>query len=213
MDVRSEIGLHGMTDLAALFTGISVADENRKAFEGSFSAKVTRVATEGIYFVIPDYDRVWEFGPAEPFGSAAVVGDKIVVAFQDGDPDKALLVNSLSVSAGNRRTVVTVTGDTALTSFHDMVIAAGAGNYTLTLPAPGAGLALDIKRTSTANITVLRSGTALIDGSTGLTLDTPYDSVSLVCDGVNWHVLAAGGTTSGVTPTVGAYSNTYGNTY
>tara|TARA_R100000049_G_C1937592_1_gene81510 strand:- start:294 stop:1505 length:1212 start_codon:yes stop_codon:yes gene_type:complete len=67
------------------------------------------------------------------------------------------------------------------------------GDFTVTLPAASgnSGKRIWIKLTTgTANtLTVDGASGETIDGAATITLDTQYDSLTLLCDGSNWHVI------------------------
>lgn len=66
------------------------------------------------------------------------------------------------------------------------------GTFTVTLPAAataGEGHVLHIKNVSTGTITVDGNGAETIDGATTTTITVQYASVTLCCDGSNWHII------------------------
>src|SRR3990167_5139214 len=72
-----------------------------------------------------------------------------------------------------------------------------SGNTTATLPPPataGAGFRVGFKKNDAAGTTVTINPDAAetIDGASSLTLATRYDTVLLICDGTNWHVVDLG---------------------
>lgn len=90
--------------------------------------------------------------------------------------------------------------------YGDLVLCdTAAGGFIVTLPRPSIGLGpIEVKKTadSTNNVTVARSGTALIDGATSVVLVNYNQTVTLVPNGTNWVVTAsvAGSTPSASVP-------------
>ncbi len=86
-----------------------------------------------------------------------------------------------------------------------------AAGFTVTLPRPSIGLRpIQVKKTkdNTSNVTVARSGTALIDGATSVVLSNFNQAVTLVPNGTNWVVTnTVAGTSPSATvpgaPTIG----------
>lgn len=76
-------------------------------------------------------------------------------------------------------------------NYTDVVIASGT-TYTLTLPAAatyGLGRLLRVKRTSSGTITLDGNSSETIDGALTFALSVALSSVSLYCDGSNWHIV------------------------
>ena len=84
---------------------------------------------------------------------------------------------------------VTVTGATAVTADHFIILA----NATLTATLPTAvginGKIYHIKNIGTGTLTIATTSSQTIDGSLTLTIATRYDAVMLVSDGANWSIL------------------------
>jgi parallel beta-helix repeat protein len=90
--------------------------------------------------------------------------------------------------------VVTKTGAYTLATSDRIVLAdATSAAFTLTLPAAAnnAGLSYTIKKTdSSANsVTVDGNASETIDGGTTATLTRQYESITILCDGANWHII------------------------
>ena len=99
------------------------------------------------------------------------------------------------VAAVNSRppalTQESLSGVGTIGDFTDIVIASGT-SYTLTLPAAatyGAGRIMNIKRTSSGNITVDGNASETIDGALTYVLSIALSSVTLYCDGSNWNII------------------------
>lgn len=92
--------------------------------------------------------------------------------------------------------LTTATGIT-LNPWDQTVFCTNNTNITLTLPAAAsalAGLTYTIKKTGNNANTVIIDGNAseTIDGATTLVLYVLYDCVTIVCDGINWVIVADG---------------------
>lgn len=92
--------------------------------------------------------------------------------------------------------ITTTTGSyTAL--FSDAVILCDAtgGALTVTLPAVASSksLVLTIKKTDASGnaVTIDTPGAETIDGSATRSLPAQYNSLTIVCDGTNWHRIAS----------------------
>jgi hypothetical protein len=103
--------------------------------------------------------------------------------------------NWSAVAAINARppalTQESLSGVGTIGDFTDVVIASGT-TYTLTLPAAatyGAGRIMNIKRTSSGNITIDGNASETIDGSLTYVLSIALSSVTLYCDGSNWNII------------------------
>lgn len=90
--------------------------------------------------------------------------------------------------------VTIANGNLVLDGTHNVVLTNGAGNITVTLPAPANlnGRTYYIKKTDgdADTVTINAAGGALIDGSASLTLFVQGDAVRVICDGGNWHVIS-----------------------
>lgn len=82
---------------------------------------------------------------------------------------------------------------TATTSDDFIACSTSGGGWTLTLPAASSasGRILYIKKTTADTNVLLVDGNAseTIDGDTTKSIDTQYESLTIICDGSNWHVL------------------------
>lgn len=96
-------------------------------------------------------------------------------------------------------------------SGNDYVIA--TGSFTVTLPAPTAGLTVGVKSTNgtgAAPCTVLTPSGAIlgpgVDASaTSILLGTPGAFVTLLADGTNWHIVHGGQDTGWIALNLGAF--------
>jgi len=100
------------------------------------------------------------------------------------DPDSAPDV--VTDSSGTNTTISTSTG---IEEIH--LISNGTNNVTITIPAAstvGEGYKYNIKRLGTGTVSVAPSS-GTIDGSSSFSLATQYDSVTLVSDNSNYHII------------------------
>ena len=89
-------------------------------------------------------------------------------------------------SSGTNTTISTSTG---IEEIH--LISNGSNNVTITIPAAssvGEGYKYNIKRLGTGTVSVAPSS-GTIDGSSSFSLATQYDSVTLVSDNSNYHII------------------------
>ena len=90
------------------------------------------------------------------------------------------------------RTVDSSLVDTNTISSDVNLVSTAGGNVLVNLPAPpiSAGRLLYIKKTdsSTNTVTIDQNGSETIDGGASYVLYNQFESVTLICDGTNWHV-------------------------
>jgi hypothetical protein len=119
-----------------------------------------------------------------PSGSASTVSERIS--------------NIESTLSGNIKPAVrTVTSSPDFPSDTDdcaLLVDSTGGPITVTLPAtPLNRTRFEIKdkfgTAGTNNITVNCAGIETIDGASDYILNSPYESISLVCDGSNWYLI------------------------
>lgn len=113
-----------------------------------------------------------------------------------GDSSAFSGLGSASISPGGVvvRTVVTKTTTyTATTSDSVILCDANGGAFTVTLPAAAdeTGLVLDIKAIDVTggSVEIDGDGSETIDGALTYTLTVQYQSLTIVSDGSNWHIL------------------------
>lgn len=90
--------------------------------------------------------------------------------------------------------VHTITGDTALSTSHTVVLCdTASGGITVTLPiaANNTGRRYFVKKIDSSgnSVTVDGNGSETIDNSTNMVLASQYDSVEIVCDGTGWWII------------------------
>lgn len=120
--------------------------------------------------------------------------DQYTARFQNG---YVIEEGRLTAKHGISTPTTSVTATTYTTLATDSVILVdddtAAAEVTVTLLAAataGDGFLLNIKKTgSTANVVIDGSGAETIDGATTNTLTTQYESVKLICDGTEWHII------------------------
>ncbi len=88
---------------------------------------------------------------------------------------------------------VAKTADYTAAGDDTILMNATSGNLTVTLPAAAGkvGWVYNIKKTDSSENTVTIDGNAseTIDGETTLVLTLQYQSVSILSDGSNWHII------------------------
>lgn len=92
--------------------------------------------------------------------------------------------------------VVSKTANYTVTSSDDLILCDSSGGaFTLTLPtAVGiGGRVYKFRKTdstfATANAITISAGASTIDGSSSTTLNTQYETLEIISDGSNWHVV------------------------
>lgn len=84
----------------------------------------------------------------------------------------------------------TITADYTAAGFSVILADTTTGNITVTLPSPATELAYFIKKLdSTGNDVIIDGAGATIDGSLSITLENQYDTLGVVCDGSDWHII------------------------
>lgn len=66
------------------------------------------------------------------------------------------------------------------------------GTFTVTLPAAsslGAGFVYQIKNIGTGTVTIDPNGAETIDGQSTVAIANQYWSLTICCDGSNWHII------------------------
>lgn len=101
---------------------------------------------------------------------------------------------TLVLSGGLAIPTVAKTGTyTATASDHVILCDASGGAFTVTLPAASGvpGTVYHIKKTDSSGNAVTVDGNAseTIDGDTTKVIGTQYDSMMIICDGSNWHII------------------------
>lgn len=153
---------------------------------------------------------------ASPFPSISITSGECIV--NDSQQDKNFRVESdttddllfcdagtVRVGIGTRTPIATleINGGFATaivakianytTTVNDHTITCGAGNesFTVTLIAASglAGLMYHIKNVGTGTITVDGNSAETIDGSATAVISTQFASISIQCDGSNWHII------------------------
>ena len=110
--------------------------------------------------------------------------------YTDGSIDTAHLSASSVTEAKRGRTAAAVTTTSTISSDINLVTTSGS-NKTLTLPSVSTGQIVYVKKvdSGTGNVIIQRGGSATIDGATTVSLYAQFESMTLACDGTNWHVV------------------------
>ena len=90
--------------------------------------------------------------------------------------------------------VSTITSSTTLTSAYYVILCnATSGGITITLPAASDNnrRIYNIKKTDSSGnaITIDANSSETIDEDTTKSLNLQYESLTIICDGSNWHIL------------------------
>jgi hypothetical protein len=103
-----------------------------------------------------------------------------------GAVTRAKITETLNTTSKTANYTATASDDVILCS-------ASGGAFTITLPAAASstGLHLVVKKTDSGFNAVTIDGNAseTIDGATTKKLSTQYESIEIVCDGSNWHIV------------------------
>ena len=97
-----------------------------------------------------------------------------------------------SAAPGGGLDVLAKTGTyTVATGDGSNVVVLCTGTFTVTLYAASgnSGNVIQVKNVSTGTITVDANASETIDGATTQTISARYTSLSMVCDGTNWHII------------------------
>ena len=110
--------------------------------------------------------------------------------YTDGSIDTAHLSASSVTEAKRSRTAAAVTTTSTISSDINLVTTGGS-NKTLTLPSVSTGQIVYVKKVDSGagNVIIQRGGSATIDGATTVSLYAQFESMTLACDGTNWHVV------------------------
>ena len=102
----------------------------------------------------------------------------------------AKLAASSVTEAKRSRTTAAVTTTSTISSDVNLVTTGGS-NKTLTMPSVSDGQIVYVKKVDSGagNVVIQRGGSATIDGATTVSLYAQFESMTLVCDGTNWHIV------------------------
>ena len=107
----------------------------------------------------------------------------------------ALTWNGTDISAGGGgggiSSIVTKTGDYTADTDDDMILCnAAALTITLSAASGNSGEVLYIKNIHATGVaTIDANGSETIDGALAKYITTQYESLTIVCDGSNWHII------------------------
>lgn len=105
----------------------------------------------------------------------------------------AIVIDNSITEAKRSRSVVTDSATSTLASTDDVsLVNAAGGAVTITLTGVAtSGKRVTIKKTdSSANaVTIQRDGSSTIDGATTKILYSQYESITIISDGTNWHII------------------------
>ena len=186
---RTSLGL-GAADAVShgsltLTTDLAVADGGTGA--STASAARTNLGAQAQGDVLDDLNTL---GAATADGEFIVATGAGSFAYESGTTVRASL--GLQTNAASSTTSVTTTTYTALNT-DSVLLCNNASGVTVTLLAAataGDGFTLIVKNLhASASVTVDGNGSETIDGGTTATLATQYESITIVSDGSNWHII------------------------
>jgi hypothetical protein len=104
------------------------------------------------------------------------------------------LAGAVTIAGAFGTSVTAVSGATTLDATHHVVTCDASGSaFAVTLPAANgiAGRMYHIKKIDSSGntVTVDANASETIDGDTTKVIATQYDSMMIVCDGSNWHIV------------------------
>lgn len=126
---------------------------------------------------------------------SAVVTEGEGIASNDNDttlPTSAAVKDYVDSNAASAlKTVVTDSTTSAILATENVSLAnANGGSITLTLPAHASGRQVTVKKTdATANTVTVTGATGNIDGAANVVLYSEDESVTVISDGANWHII------------------------
>lgn len=138
-----------------------------------------------------------------PIAQATSTATPDAIAARDGNGDAAFANVTAGAALGDNgigtgiylKSNSKTSGYTAVETDFFIPVNASGGAVTIALPAAASnnGKVLVIKKTDSSGNAVTVDGNAseTIDGATTLSLAAQYDTALIICDGSNWHILAA----------------------
>lgn len=85
--------------------------------------------------------------------------------------------------------IATISADYTILSSNHVVLANGTMNITLPAAASIEGKLYYIKNIGTGIVTIDGNNNETVDGGLTLELENQYESITIISDGNNWHIL------------------------
>jgi hypothetical protein len=115
------------------------------------------------------------------------------VAITGGTITAGISSSAVAITGGTinntRVTVTSVAVDTTLNADHMIVLVSGSPTISLPTAVGISGRIYHVKNVGVKAITIIASGSQVIDGETSKTVSSQYSSLQLVSDGSNWNII------------------------
>ena len=118
-------------------------------------------------------------------------GNEFYLEDESGNVIQVTDNGSIAGGGGGISSIVTKTGDYTADTDDDMILCnAAALTITLYAASGNSGEVLYLKNIhATGVVTIDANGSETIDGALAKYITTQYESLTIVCDGSNWHII------------------------